>query len=387
MARRVGVVGTGQSKYKDRRNDVNTPELVREAAMAAMNDAGITPRDIDACVIAGAPDLLEEISFSENWIGPAIGASGKPLVRVHAGINVGANATVSAFFQVAAGAFDVVLAVSYNQCTIEDFQCNSMDCCDPLWDLGFECPQSTLAGLQAQFYLSRHEGKVTEEHGAMIAVKNRKNAILNPYAHIRSEITVEEVMNSPEVASPIKVLDCSSVCDGAAAIIVAEEMKARKLNPAPAWISGLGACSESRSVPYVDMAYPESCVRAAQQAYQMAWVYEPASDLDIAEVHDTFSFQELIWCEALGICEPGTAGKFLELGGSMFDGELPVNPSGGVISTNPEGASSMVRQIEAANQIMGKAGDHQVPGARRALAHAWGGAIQYSVVMVFSSGF
>ncbi|MBN1289014.1 MAG: thiolase family protein [Actinobacteria bacterium] len=386
MARRVGVIGTGQSKYEDHRNDVNTPELVREAALAAMSDAGITPGDVDAFVIAGASGFPEEISFSENWIGPAIGASGKPLVRVHAGTNVGANATISAFFQVASGAFDVVLAASYNQRTIEDFRFNSMDCCDPLWDLGFDYPQSTLAGLQARFYLSRHEGKITEEHGAMVAVKNRKNAVLNPCAHVRSEITVEDVMNSSEVASPIKVLDCSRVCDGAAAIVVADEMKARKLNPAPAWIAGVGACSESRSVPYVDMAYPESCVRAAQQAYQMAWVYEPASDLDTVEVHDTFSFQELIWCEALGICEPGTAGKFLELGGSMLDGELPVNPSGGVISTNPEGASSMVRQIEAAMQVMGKAGDHQVPGVRRALAHAWGGAIQYSVVTVFSSG-
>ena len=125
-------------------------------------------------------------------------------------------------------------------------------------------------------------------------------------------------------------------------------------------------------------------MRAAQQAYQMAWVYQPYKELDVAEVYEAFSFQELIWTEALGLCRPGEGARLVESGATAMDGEFPVNPSGGVLSANPIGASAMIRQIEAAMQVMGRAGEHQVPGVSKALAHSWGGAIQFSTVTVFA---
>lgn len=219
----------------------------------------------------------------------------------------------------------------------------------------------------------------------MVAVKNRKNALRNPFAHIRSEVTTQDVMDSAPVASPIKTLDCCPISDGAAALVIAEERRAKKMARRPAWFAGIGSCSESPYAPNVDMAYPESCVRAAQLAYQMAWIYDPVRDLDVAEIYEAFSFQELIWTEALGLCNPGEGGRMVESGVTAMNGEFPINPSGGVLCANPIGASAMVKQIEAAAQVMGKAGRHQIPRVRKALAHFWGGSIQFSTVTIFSS--
>jgi len=366
-----------------RRDDVNVAEMVREAALCAMNDAGIGPSQIDAVVIGSAPEIFEGVNSPENWVGPAVGAGGKPVMRIHTGGTVGASTGVAAFYHVAGGVFDTVLAVSYEKLSDGVAQYGLSACYDPLWDRDFACGAPALVGLQSNLYLSRYPG-VNEEHAAMVAVKNRRNALNNPHAQLRREVTVRDVLDSAPIATPIKLLDCCPTSDGAAAMVIAEDRTARRLCPRPAWFAGVGTCSESPYVPHVDMAYPESCVRAAQQAYQMAWVYEPLRDLDVAEVYEAFSFQELIWSETLGLCSPGGGGRLVESGATAMDGELPVNPSGGVLSANPIGATAMIRQVEAAMQVMGRAGDRQVPGARKALAHAWGGAIQFSVVTIFA---
>jgi acetyl-CoA C-acetyltransferase len=386
LARAAAVVGTGQTACESRREDVNLPEMVREAATRALQDAGITPVDIDAIVVGSASEIFEGVNQPEQWMGPALGAPGIPTMRVQTGSTAGAAATIAAFYHVASGLFDVVLAVSYQKPSDGSPLCVLSVHNDPLWDRAFASGEYGLVGLQARKYLARHEPKVTEEHGAMVAVKNRKNALLNPYAQLREEITVDDVMQSPPVASPIKQLDCSpSGSDGAAAMVIAEERRAKKMTGRPAWFAGVGTCSESPYAPHVDIAYPESCVRAAQLAYQMAWVYDPVRELDLAEVHDTFSYQELIWTEALGLCNPGEGGKMVESGITALGGEFPINPSGGVLSSNPIGAAAMIRQLEAALQVMGKAGAHQAPGASKALAHSWGGAIQFSTVTIFSN--
>lgn len=383
--RQVAVVGCGQTRYRSRRDDVNMAEMVREAASRAMEDAGVSPGDIDAVVVGSAPEIFEGINNPENWVGIAAGASGKPLMRIHTGGTVGASTTVAAFYHVACGIFDTVLAVAYEKLSDGVAQYGLSACYDPLWDRDFACGAPALVALQSRQYLSRYHGEVREEHGAMVAVKNRGNATLNPYAQLREEITIDDVMSSQPVATPIKLLDCCPTSDGAAAMVIAERQTARKLCGKPAWFAGVGSCTESPYVPQVDMAYPQSCVRAAQQAYQMAWIYEPLKDLDVAEVYEAFSYQELIWSEVLGLCEPGGGGKLIESGRTAMDGEMPVNPSGGVLSSNPIGASAMIRQLEAALQVMGRADEHQVPGVETALAHAWGGAIQFSVVTVFKS--
>jgi acetyl-CoA C-acetyltransferase len=386
LARAAAVVGTGQTPCERRREDVNIPELAREAAMRALEDAGITPADIDAVVIGSGPEIFEGVNQPEQWVGSALGAPGKPLMRIGTGGTAGAAATIAAFHHIASGLFDVVLAVSYQKPSDGDASYGMSSCCDPLWDRDLGSVGPALVGLQSRKYMARHQPRVSEEHGAMVVAKNRSNALRNPYAQLHQEVTVEEVMRSEPVASPLKLLDCSPVSDGAAALVIAEERRAKKMTTRPAWFAGIGTCSESPYVPHVDIAYPESCVRAAQLAYQTAWVYDPVRELDVAEVYEAYSFQELIWTEALGLCNPGEGGKMVESGITSMGGEFPINPSGGVLSANPVGATAMVRQLEAALQVMGKAGEHQVPGVRKALAHSWGGAVQFSTVTIFSSG-
>jgi acetyl-CoA C-acetyltransferase len=386
LTRAAAVVGTGQTECVSRREDVNLPEMAREAATRALEDAGITPADVDAVVLGSASELFEGINQPELWVGPAVGAPDKPIMRVQTGSTAGAAATIAAFYHVACGLFDVVLAVSYQKLSDGSPRYALSVHNDPLWDREFASDGYELVGLQSRKYMARHSPKVEEEHGAMVAVKNRKNALRNPYAQLREEITIDDVMRSEPVASPVKLLDCGPMSsDGAAAMVIAEERRAKKMTAKPAWFAGVGTCSESPFAPHVDIAYPESCVRAAQLAYQMAWVYDPVRELDLAEVHDAFSFQELIWTEALGLCNPGEGGKMVESGVTAMGGEFPINPSGGVLSSNPIGAAAMVRQLEAALQVMGKAGTHQVPGVKKALAHSWGGAIQFSTVTIFSS--
>ena len=384
MARAAAIVGTGQSMHSGRREDVNVPELLREAAAFALEDAGITARDLDAVVIGSGPEEFEGINQPEHWAGPAIGAPGKPVMRIQTGGTSGASTTIGAFYHVASGLFDVVLAVAYQKLSDGVARYGLSSCRDPLWDRDHNFGAAELVGMQSRQYLARHHPRVSEEHGAMVAVKNRKNAMKNPYAHLRSLISVEDVMGSPRVATPIKTLDCCPASDGAAALVIAEERRARKMAARPAWFAGIGTASESQHVPHMDVAYPEACVRAAQIAYQMAWIYDPVRELDVAEVCEAFSFQELIWTEALGLCNPGEGGRMVESGITAMDGEFPINPSGGVLSANPGGASAMIRQLEAALQVMGKAGEHQVPGVKKALAHSWGGVLQFNTATIFS---
>jgi acetyl-CoA C-acetyltransferase len=358
--------------------------LIREAVAAALEDAGITSRDVDAVVIGGAQEAFGGINQPEHWIGPAMGVPGKPLMRIQTDGTAGAASAISAFYHVSSGLFDVVLAVAYEKPSDCTDAWAISPCGDPLWDLDLSCGAAALAGLQARQYLARHDPRVSEEHGAMVVVKNRLNATRNPNAHLRHEVTIEEVMGSAPVATPIKELDCHPLSDGAAAMVIAEERRAKKMTKKPAWFAGIGTSSESPYSPHADKAYPESCVRAAQVAYQMAWIYDPVRELDLAEVHEAFSYQELIWTEVLGLCNPGEGGRMVESGITALGGEFPVNPSGGVLSTNPPGTSAMIRQLEAARQVMGKAGDHQVPGVRKALAHSWGGALQFSTVTIFA---
>ncbi len=384
MARAAAVVGTGQTDYSARRQDVNVPELVREAVTGALEDAGITSRDVDAVVLGSAQEALEGVNQPEHWVGPAMGVHDRPVMRLQTGGTAGAAATIAAFYHVASGLFDVVLAVSYQKPSDGSDTFGMPVCGDPLWERDFSLGAAALAGLQARQYLARHEPKVGEEHGAMVVVKNRLNATMNSRAHLRHEVTLEEVMDSPPVATPVKELDCCPLSDGAAALVIAEERRAKKMTKRPAWFAGIGTSSESQYAPHTDKAYPESCVRAAQVAYQMAWIYDPVRELDLAEVHEAFSYQELIWTEVLGLCNPGEGGRMVESGITALDGEFPVNPSGGLLSANPVGASAMIRQLEAALQVMGKAGDHQVPGVQKALAHSWGGALQFSTVTIFA---
>jgi acetyl-CoA C-acetyltransferase len=224
---------------------------------------------------------------------------------------------------------------------------------------------------------------VTEEQAALVAVKNRKNALVNPYAQLKiPNISVEMVMNSPVLSSPIKLLDSCPASDGACAMVLVSEHRAQQLTNRPAWIKAVATFNEGVYYAGRNFADPLALTEAAKKVYKTAGITDPRREIDVAELYEAFSFQEMLWTEAMFFCERGEGGRLVESGATQMTGDLPVNPSGGVLSTNTIGATAMMRQAEAAMQVMGRAGEHQIDGARTAIAHGWGGGIQFHTLMI-----
>jgi acetyl-CoA C-acetyltransferase len=379
--RRVAIVGTGQTKCKERRDDVSFPGLIYEAASRALDDAGITIKDVDAVVFGSAPELFEGVNHPEHWCAEAAGALLKPAMRIHTGGTVGASTGIGGFYYIASGMFDTVLAVTGDKLSESPVQLGLSTVYDPILGRQFACGAPSAVALQARQYM--HEFGVTEEQAAQVAVKNRRNAMLNPYAQLKiPQISVEMVMNSPVLSSPIKLLDACPASDGACAMVLTSEERAEKLNPRPAWIKAVATYNEGVYYPGRDFATPLALMAAAKKVYKVAGITNPRKELDVAELYEAFSFQEMLWTEALFFCERGEGGKLVESGATQMTGDLPVNPSGGVLSTNTIGATAMMRQAEAAMQVMGRAGEHQIDGVRTGIAHGWGGGIQFHTLMI-----
>jgi acetyl-CoA C-acetyltransferase len=230
--------------------------------------------------------------------------------------------------------------------------------------LGFD---ELTCALQARRYLNKY--KITEEQCAQVSVKNLKNGKLNPFVHRSRGVTVDQVMASARLADPIKELDAYPVTDGACAMILATEDKARKWCSTPVWLTGMASRLDSFYLGDRDLAKTASLTLAAKKAYRMAGISDPRKEIDLVELSDFYSYQELLWLEGMGFCRPGKAAKMLEQGITALGGELPVNPSGGILSGNPVTVAGAIRVAEAALQLMGKA---ETPGGRRRRALAQG---------------
>jgi acetyl-CoA C-acetyltransferase len=213
----------------------------------------------------------------------------------------------------------------------------------------------------------------TEEAAAMVSVKNRRNALLNPKAHVKREVTVDEVMASRPLCWPIKILDVPPISDGACAVILAHEADAEKITERPAWIRGMAYWGEADNGPDRRMVQSEPLQFAAAQVYKEAGITNPFRQFDVAEVQEPYTCFELSYYESLGFCPEGGAAELIASGETEMTGSLPVNPSGGCMGANPIGATALIRLAEAAMQVTGKAGAHQVPGAELAVAQAGGG--------------
>ncbi|TAK43639.1 MAG: thiolase family protein [Betaproteobacteria bacterium] len=369
--RRVAIIGTGQTDYASNRSDASQPELVREAAKAAIADAGLRPQQIDAMLISNM-ELFEGRALPELWLGEAAFAAGKPCLKVATGGTSGTSACIAGFHQVASGLFDVVLVVGLEKHSEGQTQ-TGMALTDPFWD------RAVAAGALGNFALSISQYMaargVTERQAAMVAVKARRNAARNPHAHLKMPaLTVDEVLGSRPLAHPVRLLDMCPQSDGACAIVIAAEEPARRLCPRPAWIKASATRHEQPYIGDIDrrLVTMRTLRDAARNAYARAGIRDPLHDFDVAEIYEPVSYAELAWYEALGFCGDGEAGRLIEDGVTTMDGELPVNPSGGVLSSNPVGASGVIRVAEAALQIHGRGGERQVDGVRTALATGYG---------------
>lgn len=371
MGHRVGIVGVGQTHHARRRTDVSQAGLVREAVDRALVSARLTIEDIDSIVVASGPVLFAAVNQPEKWVIDSIGGSLKPLVRVTSGGGTGLAGALAGYYQVAGGFAERVLVVAYDKLSEGALQYSISTLYDPFWGREFAVG---IMGFSAAYWRARMDvlGH-TEEAAAMVAVKNRKNAINNPYAHVKKEVTVEEVLNSKPLAWPIKLLDVPPISDGAAAIVLSSEKMAAKSTDRPAWIHGIGYFCEADNAPERSMLVSEPLALAARRVYRAAGITNPRRQFDVVELQEPYTCFELSYYESLGICSPGEAAALIASGATQMDGDIPVNPSGGCAGANPIGAAGLIRLIEAASQVMGTAGDIQIPGAKLALAQAGGG--------------
>jgi acetyl-CoA C-acetyltransferase len=222
--------------------------------------------------------------------------------------------------------------------------------------------------------------------GIEVAVKDRLNALKNPYAHLRvPDISFEKVADSPMLWDPIRFLECCPSSDGACAMVLTSERAAAAAPMPPAWVLGTAVRSEPLGMAGRDEVNPRAGRDCAADVYAQAGVTDPRRQIDLAEIYVPFSWFEPMWLENLGFAEAGTGWKLTDDGVTAIGGDLPVNPSGGVLSSNPIGASGMLRFAEAAMQVRGQAGEHQVDGARLALGHAYGGGSQFFAMWIVSS--
>ncbi|GAA1944414.1 thiolase domain-containing protein [Amycolatopsis minnesotensis] len=378
----AAVLGTGQTHHRAKRTDVSMPGLVREAVDRAMADAGTGWADIDAVVLGKAPDLFEGVMMPELFLADALGATGKPLLRVHTAGSVGGSTALVATSLVQAGIHRRVLTVAFEK----QSESNAM------WGLSILPPFQMPVGAGAGGYFAPHVRSyirrtgAPEHIGAIVAAKDRRNGALNPFAHLRqADITVESVRASQMLWDPIRYDETCPSSDGACAMVLGDERSGDAVPGGAAWVHATAMRTEPTTFAGRDQVNPQAGRDAAAALWAEAGITDPLSEVDTAEIYVPFSWFEPMWLENLGFAAEGDGWKVTEAGETALGGRMPVNPSGGVLSSNPIGASGMLRFSEAAKQVMGRAGDYQVDGARTALGHAYGGGSQYFSMWVVGS--
>jgi acetyl-CoA C-acetyltransferase len=378
MAERCAIIGIGQTKYARRRGELSMDGLVREAALRALEDAELDWKDLDAIVIGKAPDALEGVMMPELSLCDALGAVGKPIHRVHTAGSVGASTAITAATMVESGLYRRVLTLGYEK----QSEGNAT------WALGGGRSGSQGAGGSFAPWIRNYirRSGAPKHIGWKVAVKDRKNALRNPYAHLQmKDISIEKVRESPMLWDPLHFLESCPSSDGAAAMVLSDAEGARRAPRRPAWVIAHAKRTEFSQFPGRDTVRPQAGIDCAKALYAKAGITDPLRQIDCAELYVPFSWYEPMWLEGHLLCAENEGWKLTDSGATEQGGSFPVNMSGGVLSSNPIGASGMIRCLEAANQVRGTAGDYQVDGARVALGHAYGGAAQYFAMWIVSS--
>lgn len=381
MAERVGIVGIYQTKYEPRKIFDSYPELVFEACSKVLEDNSLTIDDMDQ-IITNSQDFWDGRTISNRTVSEACGS----VLRAESKVAMdGTFAVFYAALRILSGCYDSCLLVSHCKMSEGEPHIINNAMFDPLYQRILGLDELSSCAMQARRYM--HKYRISEEQCALVAVKNLANGQKNPKVHRVGKITVEDVMQSKLLADPIKELDAYPISDGACAMILANEEKARKWSSTPVWITGLASRLDAFYLGDRDLAEAVSLRLAAQKAYSMAGINNPRKEIDLVELSEFYSYQELLWLEEMGFCGRGEAGKMVEKGITQLNGEIPVNPSGGVLSGNPVTVAGAIRVAEAALQLMGKAGEHQIDGARRALAQGHCGPCgQAQCVIILEKG-
>ena len=388
MNPRVGIIGIGQSAFRAKRDDASYPDLVREATKLAMEDAKLEFDDIEAIVYSLSPDAMVGIGNAERLGIDAVGARNKRFLRINTGGATGISSVAAAYYHVAAGACDVVLTAGADKVG----ECgDSQTVLNKIWDPIYErpLPLGTITMLAMSAIRYMHKYGMTEEDMAQVVVKNRWQAAKNPKAHLRKQTTVDEVFASRMISWPVKLFDCCPQSSGGGAMVLASEkyIKDRKLDAV--WITGVGHCSETYYIGdrmgrgyTADHADAYALEHSFKRAYQMAGITDPRRQIHVAELYAPFSNTEFHSIEAAGLAKLGESPAMMREGDFRIGGAIPVNPSGGVLCTNAIAVTAMIRVAEIALQVAGRAGEHQVKGAKLGVASGNGGDHQFFGTMV-----
>jgi acetyl-CoA C-acetyltransferase len=392
IAGNVAVIGSGATRFGVH-HERGYHDLLREAALAAIADAGVTKDEIGAAWLSTAvPDLVSLEGDSGTPVTEAIDFAPKPVTRVSAYCASGMEAVRGGAMAIAAGEYDLVLVVGVEKmrdvAPRDSLVARVGNLSHPTLAKGRTGPGGF--AMLASRYMDTYER--SHDDFAAVAVKNHEHASRNPIAQYSEPVTLEQVRNSPMIADPLRVLDCTPTTDGAAAVILASTEWARAHGRPHAVLEGIGfAVSDG----YYTSLFTEDNdflgFRATRQAsavaYAQAGIENPRQDLDLVECHDCFTVTELVNYEDLGLCERGTGWQLLQEGATTVGGDIPVNLSGGLQSCgHPIGATGVRVVKEVCDQVTGRAGERQVDGARRGLAHTLGGPGVLSSVMVISQG-
>ncbi|MCP4568936.1 MAG: thiolase family protein [FCB group bacterium] len=365
---RVAIVGVGQTKHSAGRREVNYPELVYEAVSLALADAGLNIDDIDN-VITTSNDFWDGRTIASMATGDVSGGVGKNISCVEG------DGTFGAFYgltRILSGSYGTTLVTAYSKGSESISPLITNAAFDPIYMRCLGLDMVTAGALQARRYMKRYG--ISEEECALVSVKNHGHALDNPHAHLAMKITVDDVMNSREVAAPMKLYDISPVSDGACCIILANEERSKKAANKPVWVKGVSFCADAYLLGDRDLSESRALEKAAQGAYKMAGIQNPREEIDVAEIYDAFTYQELLWTEGLGLCDRGQGGKLVAGGATAREGDIPVNPSGGLLGAHPVIAAGLIRMAEAVLQIRGQAGERQISRkVRQALAHGVNG--------------
>jgi acetyl-CoA C-acetyltransferase len=377
-AKRIAIIGVGYTIPRSASAELSYRELTYEAAIRAYDEAGVQAKDIQ-CFTTCAEDFNEGTSIFDEYVPDQLGA---PLKPVHTISGDGLQGLAAAYMQVATGLFDLAVVEAHSKASniishneIINFAM------DPIFNRPLNLNPHYLAGLEMSRYL--HETKAPSPTDpavrracAQVVVKNRGNALSNPGGVYGLRLSVDDVLQSPAIATPLTELEISQYADVAVVLVLASEEKLKTLQPKaqPIWIKGLGWNSETSWLETKDWNGAGYAVLAGQRAYKMAGIKNPAKEISCFEIDDTYAYKELQHMEALGLCKKGEAAQLVASGATQRAGNLPVNVSGGSLGIgNMLEATGLYRAVEIITQLRGEAVRRQVAKAHIGLAQSWRG--------------
>ncbi len=379
--RNVGIVGIGETKFSSHREDVNQPEMIGEAVREALNDSGLTLDDID-CVVHGNMELFEMVHQPDLWHTLGTGAWGKETFRLTTGGTTGGTLVEAADNLVASGMYDVVLAIGFEKLQEGNTTGGITNMADPLWSRKLQSgalTDSTAVKLIEEF------GPERAKRAAMLyRIIMDKHACLNPNSHRALGLEWDEVehhMNtSPQLIGDLRLIHMCSQSDGACAIVFAAEKKAKQIAKTPVWIRDHIAVHREETLSLHTNYYPVETHTthrfAAEELFARNGVSNPVEYFDVFEMYDPSAWWGVDWLRDFFLLKDDENLRLVEEREIMIDGKIPINPSGGVMGANPIGATAMIRVAEAAKQVRGDAGPHQIPRpVEHALASSFGGTM------------